>query len=233
MQASARRLFDATLLLHKVDGHSEPGKVASLLGVSPASVTNWKSRGVSKEGAELAERKLGIRASWIRYGDEPMSLHLVKEPSASLSYAGNVETETFRAKVPLISWVQAGDFQGVIDVFRPGEAEEWVYVSETTPSDSTFALRVVGDSMVSPYPSEQSFPSGTVIIVDPARGAGPGDYVIAKDVQTQQATFKKLAHDGGRWFLKPLNPAYPTVEIDDPSIRIIGRVVEYQVRGKL
>jgi SOS-response transcriptional repressor LexA len=56
---------------------------------------------------------------------------------------------------------------------------------------------------------------------------------VAKDVHTQQATFKQLTTDGGRWFLRPLNPAYPTMEIDDPAMRVIGRVIEFQTRGKL
>jgi SOS-response transcriptional repressor LexA len=138
-----------------------------------------------------------------------------------------------RRRVPLISWVQAGDFEEVQDHHAPGAADEWVDVYDTKPGDSSFALRVQGDSMTSPYPGELSFPEGTIIVVDPTRGANAGDFVVAKDVQTQQATFKKLTTDGGRWYLKPLNPSYPTIEIDDPSMRVIGRVIEYQVRGKL
>lgn len=57
--------------------------------------------------------------------------------------------------------------------------------------------------------------------------------MIAKDVSTQRATFKKLTYDAGRWFLKPLNPAYSTIEIDDPAIRVIGRVIEFRTGGKL
>lgn len=88
--------------------------------------------------------------------------------------------------------------------------------------------------MTSPDPDAQySFPEGTILIVDPNREAMPGDFVIAKDVDTQQATFKRLATDGGRWYLKPLNPQFKTVEIDDPSLRVIGRVVEFHRRGKL
>lgn len=88
--------------------------------------------------------------------------------------------------------------------------------------------------MTNPDPeAKHSFPDGTILLVDPNRRADPGDFVIAKDVQTQQATFKRLAYDGGRWYLRPLNPAFKTVEIDEPSLRIIGRVCEFQTRGKL
>ncbi|WP_164546830.1 MULTISPECIES: S24 family peptidase [unclassified Variovorax] len=95
-------------------------------------------------------------------------------------------------------------------------------------------FRVIDASMTSPDSEAQySFPEGTVLLVDPNRSVDPGDFVIAKDVDTQQATFKRLAYDGGRWYLRPLNPNFKTVEIDDPKLRIIGRVTEYQCVGRL
>lgn len=88
--------------------------------------------------------------------------------------------------------------------------------------------------MTNPDPEAlYSFPEGTILLVDPNRSVDPGDFVIAKDVSTQQATFKRLAYDGGHWYLRPLNPNFKTVEIDDPKVRVIGRVVEFQRRGKL
>ena len=147
--------------------------------------------------------------------------------------AGNVTEIEPRQRVPLISWVQAGDFEDVHDWLQPGEALDWVHVYDTVPGDPSFALRVSGDSMTSPHTGDLSFPEGTIIVVDPTRGGNAGDYVVAKDVATQKATFKRLTTDGSRWFLKPLNPAYPTLEIDDPALRVIGRVIEYQFRGKL
>ena len=65
-----------------------------------------------------------------------------------------------------------------------------------------------------------------MLIVDPERACHAGDYVIAKDVQTQRATFKQLVTDGARWYLKAINPAYPMIKIDDPALRVIGRVLE-------
>lgn len=147
--------------------------------------------------------------------------------------SGNVESVKLRRQIPLISWVRAGQWGEVHDPFHPGEADDWIDVYDTLPSDNAFALRVTGDSMTSPSPDGPSFPDGTIIIVDPSRQAGAGDYVIAKDVVTQAATFKKLMTDGGRWFLKPLNPSYPNIEIDDPAMRVIGKVIESVFRRKL
>jgi SOS-response transcriptional repressor LexA len=171
-------------------------------------------------------QRLGVSSEWLANGKGP------KKADAE-SQASNVAPAPSRRRVPLISWVQAGAWSDITDPFQPGDADEWAEAFDSLPGNNAFALHVVGDSMTNPIPGQRTFPEGTIIIVDPARGASAGDFVIAKDVQTQQATFKQLTTDGGRWFLRPLNPAYPTVEIDDPGVRVIGRVVEFQTRGKL
>lgn len=135
------------------------------------------------------------------------------------------------ATVPLISWVKAGSWADITDPFEPGEAMQWIAPQTNIVSPHTFALTVEGDSMTSP--SGMTFPEGCIIVVDPDRSAKAGDYVVAKDVATQKATFKRLTTDGNRWYLKPLNPAYPAIEIDDPSMRVIGVAIEWQTGGKL
>lgn len=132
--------------------------------------------------------------------------------------------------VPLISWVQAGNWAEIVDNYVPGDGE-LVAARDSKPGKHAFALRVEGDSMVSH--NHLSFPPGTIIIVDPSRAPGSGDFVVAKDVSTGCATFKRLMQDAGHWFLKPLNPAYPLIPIDDPAIRVIGVVIESQIINKL
>lgn len=135
------------------------------------------------------------------------------------------------ASVPLISWVKAGTWSLVEDHFYPGEADEWVPTQSKSLSKNAFALRIEGDSMTSQ--SGISFPEGCMIVVDPERAPKSGDYVVAKDVSTQKATFKKLTTDGSRWYLKPLNPAYQAIEIDDPGMRVIGVAIEWVMNGRL
>jgi SOS-response transcriptional repressor LexA len=120
-------------------------------------------------------------------------------------YLDNTERgPALRGTVPLISWVQAGDWQTVIDNLQPGQGER----IDTTyrPKRHTFALRVRGDSM------EPKFPDGCIIIVEPDAPAEPGSYVIVRQ-NGDEATFKQLMHDGGRRYLKPLNPRYPILEL--------------------
>lgn len=222
LHPSAQRLYEAARDLKKITGQSA---VARLLNASPQTLKNWEARGVSKTGAITAQELIGCNANWLLEGEGDRTA-LSREES-------NVENAALRVRVPLLSWIRAGTFRDVDDRYLPGESDEWAEVYDTKPGNYAFALRVTGDSMTSPMPGYKSFPPGTIIIVDPARSADAGDFVIAKDIETQKATFKRLVYDGGRWFLKPLNPSYPTVEIDDPSIRVIGKVIEYQTRGKL
>lgn len=147
------------------------------------------------------------------------------ETSSNVSTVGTVYPA-----VPLISWVQAGNWAEIVDNYTPGE-NDLVAAKESKPGKYSFALRVEGDSMISH--NHISFPPGTIIIVDPARAAGSGDFVVAKDIATGCATFKRLMQDAGHWFLKPLNPAYPLIPIDDPAIRVIGVVIESQIINKL
>jgi SOS-response transcriptional repressor LexA len=119
-----------------------------------------------------------------------------------------------RGFVPLISWVQAGEFAEAIDVGSNADCE---LVPITVPKlRHTFALAVVGDSM------SPDFPPGMRLIVEPDLEYQAGDYVIAKN--GGEATFKQLVRDGSDWYLKPINPQYPTKLLGES--RIIGVVRE-------
>lgn len=129
----------------------------------------------------------------------------------------------FANTIPLISWVRAGQFCEVIDQFSPGDAEDWLPTPKKYGPHS-YALRVEGDSMVSPYPHTRSYPPGYIIFVDPDRAVVNGSRVIAKLPDTNEATFKIYSEDGGKRFLKPINPQYPTIEMTEDMI-LCGVVV--------
>lgn len=50
--------------------HAKPeADIQIRLGVSPQVFTNWKKRGISKEGALDAQRELGVNAWWLLQGE--------------------------------------------------------------------------------------------------------------------------------------------------------------------
>jgi len=102
-------------------------------------------------------------------------------------------------------------------------AEDWIYCPVQC-SSSTFALRVRGDSMESPYPSKRSYSEGMIVFVDPTAVATNGSRIIARRLSSTDATFKEYIEDDGQKYLKPINPQYPTVAMNNDTI-IIGVVI--------
>lgn len=196
--------------------------LARACGIASPSVSDWRS-GKTKnlEGANLlrAAEFFGAMPRWLAEGKGPKR----KPPAQTISPKGfdAYRSGALRAEreYPLISSVRAGRWHEIRDNYELGDGER--FIKSSYIGGRAFFLRVDGDSM------EPTFELGDLILVDPDKAALAGDFVVAKDTGTQEATFKKLTYDGGRYFLKPENRQYQAIEIDDPAIRIIGRVVRH------
>lgn len=130
------------------------------------------------------------------------------------------------ATVPVIDYVQAGNWREVVDAYQPGHGFDEIGVDRRI-GQSAFALQIVGDSM------EPDFREGDRIIVDPAVRPRPGDFVVAKVRPAEEATFKRYTTPKqtkrGRLVVElvPLNPAYPVLTMSGPDDEIVGTVVEH------
>ena len=160
----------------------------------------------------------GVSIEQLRYG-QAMGV-------ANVSEHGVPEAAPGERVAPVISWVQAGEWCEASDPYPAGYSDEWERVPDQAGKHAIW-LRVVGDSMTAP--SGLSIPEGMLILVDPDYPAISGRLVVAKLTDSQQVTFKRLVEDAGRRYLKPLNPAYPMVEING-NCRIIGTVREAKVK---
>ena len=164
----------------------------------------------------------GVEAIWLSDGKGPkVRTYGLQDVDKT---AGNVSSRIeISNKIPLISWVQAGTFCQIVDLFEPGDAEEWL-PSIHGYGPHAYALRVDGDSMVNPNPLGKTYPPGCVVFVDPDVAVTNGARVIAKIPGSQEATFKVFVEDAGRRYLRPLNPAYPTIDMTEEML-ICGVVV--------
>lgn len=196
--------------------------LAKKTGLSQTTVSDIE-RGRNDGSRELITiaRVLQCRPEWLATGEGPKerseSIHIHwPDPNTS-------PTPQPTGLVPLISWVQAGLFCNSPDLLQPGDAEDW-FPAFKKLGDHAYALRVVGDSMVSHSPGVKSYPPGTIIYVDPEKPVLNGSKVIARIHEEEAATFKVFAEDAGRKFLKPLNTQYPTIEMT-PEMHICGVVV--------
>lgn len=124
--------------------------------------------------------------------------------------------------VPLISFVQAGNFKEAI----LNAQDEFIATYAENLSDDAFALKIAGLSM------SPEFNPNDKIVCDPNVSPIPGDYVIAQNGDNE-ATFKKYKprgfdENGKEYFeLVPINPDFPTMDSRFQNITVIATVVEH------
>ncbi|MBY8971855.1 helix-turn-helix domain-containing protein [Pseudomonas sp. P867] len=159
------------------------------------------------QNVEKIAKALKVSSNWLWKGGD-QSDQGAKQINGAAAEEHNVEPgPTIKGYVPLISWVQAGAWCEITDVKTLDDAELWLPCA-ASHSNQSYALRVRGLSMFNQH-ERRSFRDGDIIFVDPAKEAENGSLVIAKLVDSQEATFKQLVMEGSRRFLKPLNPAWP------------------------
>lgn len=208
-------------------------ELAAAAGVSSAAVSNWWSNETTELKAECVfglAKFLQISPTWLQSGrggmDAPSGTHtsaiadksnksqtsgmITASPHAKGDKIGNNNTEPgpdTKGKIPLISWVQAGAWESIVDNFAPGDAEQWLE-SPVKVSTSSYYLRVRGESMFDPA-DHRSFREGELVLVDPNAQAENKSLVIVRLDDEAEATFKQLILEGGKKYLKALNPNWP------------------------
>lgn len=145
----------------------------------------------------------GVNPVWLETGNGPKTLEAsgLLDPETADSYKVGEGSEHYATtpRVPMLTWEQAG-------LEMPEEVGTWVPVTRRVGKGS-FALRISGDAM------ENEFCDGDTIVVDPNVDTSHNRYVVVRSPGSPHATFKQLIVDGGRRFLKPLNPRYPITEL--------------------
>lgn len=90
MHASVSRLIEWAL--NKSEANPRPAEsiqdLQVRLGVSSATFTNWKTRGVSKQGALDAAREFGCSTTWLMHGGDHLPVGAAHPPAANDHRAG-------------------------------------------------------------------------------------------------------------------------------------------------
>lgn len=207
--------FLENMLAKAADQGMSQADIARRLHVTPATLSNWKIRGVPSRAKVPLMRLVGVSIAGL-------AEHLVPqaEIEATTTKAQDIVHHALSpTKVPLISWIQAGAWCSASDPFEPGDAERWLE-SPVRHGENTYALRVRGDSMTAPY--GRSYPEGCIIFVDPGKCPVHGSRIIAKLKGSDEVTFKVLKKEDGRTWLAPLNPQHPPIH---DEFRILGTVI--------
>lgn len=175
--------------------------LARVVGIKPQSIQYLCDSNRNAQGSKYNSRMaaaLSVSATWLETGKGD---RLARD--GMITAGASVEPgPDIRGRVPLISWIQAGGWERIVDNFTPGDAEDWM-PCPTKYGEHTFALRVRGVSM------EPKYQDGDIIFVDPDAQAEHGKNVVVRLDEENEATFKQLVIEGERKFLKPLNPDWP------------------------
>jgi SOS-response transcriptional repressor LexA len=202
MEATRRARF-ALLLATRFKG--DRGLLMAETGLTKGRISQLLSSDhpFGERAARELQEKLGLPARWFEQEESNV------EPGPAVRPVG----------VPLISWVQAGEWSEAVDL-HPGEAEAWI-PSPKAHSARAFALRVRGDSMTAAH--GRSYPEGCIIIVEPERRLPVnGERIVAKLENSNEVTFKVYKEEDGRRWLHPLNPGHE--QIREP-FKVLGTVI--------
>ena len=192
-------------------------ELSELSGVGQPVISKIERGAILKTtGLVALARALDCNPLWLEIGDD-----IPGEENGQRIKHGNVDpARAFTREVPVISWVQAGDWQDIADNFQPEDAERHLPIFKGH-SSNTYALKVRGDSMTAPY--GKSYPAGCYVIVDPVkRSPVNGDRIIAITPGSKDATFKVFKDEDGRKWLSPLNSTHPV--INEP-FEVLGTVI--------
>ena len=141
---------------------------------------------------------------------------LRKDPTKPRAMALAEEHRAEGTAVPIVGRIAAG-----APVLADEHIEDRILVpAEFLRGKDHFALRVAGESMVG-----AGILDGDVVVVRSQASASDGDIVAAllPGPAEDEATVKRLGHDGANAMLLPENPAFESLELADG--RILGKVV--------
>lgn len=178
--------------------------LAKMFGVSQKGASKWLEGETYPDLQRIAviAKKLNVNVEWLAYGTGVINIE---------SIPGSGKSGWKR--VPVVSWNEAGEFEK----YKPSLDADWVWTDVETGSRS-YALRVCDDSM------EPRYEQGAIVIVDPDRVPVHRNIVIIKWRQSNTTTCAQLLIDGPNRYLKPHNPNYNTILIDEttPQIKFCG-----------
>lgn len=195
-------------------------------GAGKATISSWVKGDTKPSGVYATKLAFFLRCNtdWLLSGVGSMS-----SPPATISTPRTpVDTELvpldhkMSGKLPVISWVAAGDWAAVMPTTLD-DVIEWIPRPEHL-SERAFGLVIRGRSM---WPE---FKPDEIVYVEPditPWDLKDGDLIIVQCNDDTDATFKQLVIGTGYddMYLKPLNPDWPNQKMQPMSeCRLVGIV---------
>ncbi len=197
--------------------------VAAFIGVQRVSVSKWESQSDvfnTPKGEHLFKlaQILETSVEYILYGRTKYHPSTQHQPILSVQENTGLTVN----KIPVIDWDDIGNINK--------SKSQKIYTNQVVFShlpntNQSFALTVIGDSMVSTT-GPHSFPDGVLIVFDPALPVTLSDGIFIIAQINQDMMFRQVKFDGLKPYLHALNPQYP--KVFEP-FKVIGKVTEMQM----
>lgn len=192
------------------------------IGVSPATVNNWKHvKNIKKiQFREAIERILDVKY-------EDLCLNESGEPIPMYG----IEQHDHKKEWPLIGNSRGGEFLDVIENSEYTDyAESWEALPEGCKSIDAngFAIKLVGDSM------EPKLPSGSILFISPNTQAQNGDIalVIIEGRLGRESCVKVIYNEENQIKLHSFNSQYADKFINKKYVIAIYKVIGYRVTAE-
>lgn len=230
IHSSALRLMEAAAAAVPPD--TEPVRIAERLGVALQTFWNWRTRGVSGDGARRAQNAYGVDATWILEGghagrvmtvqarvlpkpsDARAALPPPVSPDATL--AGYISMQLLEGAGGMGDGMVNDDYPEVI---REVEMAEWMVRQQIGFVPRAGRIKLLTGRGPSMRPRIEH---GDVVMVDTdvTTFDDEGIYVIAVDGGTQIKVLQRRV-DG--LYIVSINPDYPAYRADNVHVR--GKVL--------
>ena len=199
----------------------EQKKFASLIGVSPQKVSEWKSgkaKSYTKRIPQIADA-LDTTVEYLLTGNGPKKRAVSNLDTTLPKGAEPIDPQTFH-RIPILGRISAG-----LPLYAEQHIEGYT-LTDLNGGAEYFALRVSGDSM-----SAARMQDGDLLIVRRQETVENGEVAVVM-VGDEDATVKRFYATGSTVTLMPqsTNPEHqPQIyDAEKTRIRIIGRVVKVE-----
>ncbi|HDW2611623.1 TPA: helix-turn-helix domain-containing protein [Escherichia coli] len=185
-------------------------QVAKAIGISRVSVTKWENGSTKPDGENLhlLSKLFSKSPEWILYGKDTYD----KVDDLRLNHLPYIDNNI--ARLPVLTWEQAGSWDMSYPVTEIPGIKNWVDVMTKT-AENSFLLHVEGDAMTNSN-GLPTIPAGCTVLITPCSNdirELAGKIVLIQLEGTPNVTLKKVAIDGPNIYLLSLNPLYKPIDL--------------------
>ena len=200
---------------------------ASLMGVLPSYVYNWRRRGMPADrwvrAAEVLQTSVDVLTG--RVSNDTIVINNVDALDGTKINDGNINLTVSPAipvilngSIPIIGCAKLGDDGYFADVFAdPDYTQGTLNINSRDPL--AYAIRCEGHSMA---PRIQP---GEFVIAEPSVEASPGDEVVVEDNEGRRMVKRFLYHRDDCYHFASINQDFNPIVIEDREIRSIHPVL--------